>query len=437
MLRPNFARWKELTADLPSPDILIESGFYFMIGAALQRRVWMNDLDHYPLFANPYMLYVMRPGGGKGLVSSMVKDLLEYHGVTPKDKKGNVRQDNLAVLAARPNRELMFPIGPDIASFAALAEFFKSAKATRMFRPTPPFPRGVGETYVYNSVALILDEFTSMFNENSKEALTFFLSVFNGKNVDKQTKNNGEDWIFNPLLSILGGTQPDEFGELIKKRVVASGLASRFLIIYAPHDDRKRSAIRKPLTEHQVEVREHFYGYLYELSKAFGQVSLSPEAAEWIEAWWKDKKRVTVNTSPALESYYSRKAEHLQKMSIIMAFSEDPATKVVSLDVVKEALAYLDRIEVDMHMPFSYQGSNKLASVIPRILTYVGSEGFVTLEDIQETFIADLRTQEVNELMESLISSGQLRVVVSANKTVHYALGASRSRKKEEVSEVC
>src|SRR6188768_4309029 len=109
----NLERWKYYCTTLTSPDSFIEFGFYFMISAALQRRVWRGG-DRAPLFPNQYLIFVADPGIGKGQISRQVELMLRHHKYLGKGDK---------LLAAKLDENeypLLFPTAPNAITYEAL-----------------------------------------------------------------------------------------------------------------------------------------------------------------------------------------------------------------------------------------------------------------------------------------------------------------------------
>src|SRR5437667_9649237 len=74
----NYERWKSYMSGFSSPDNYIDWGWYYLIAASLQRRVWCGPL-HSPLYSNNYTILVGEPGIGKGLVIKQVSEFLRFH----------------------------------------------------------------------------------------------------------------------------------------------------------------------------------------------------------------------------------------------------------------------------------------------------------------------------------------------------------------------
>ena len=86
----NFEKWRLYTDGLISPDNFIDFGWYFLISAALQRRVWTGP-DHQRLYPNIYVIPVAEPGIGKGLVIKQVAELLKFHKLPDPKNNGHIK----------------------------------------------------------------------------------------------------------------------------------------------------------------------------------------------------------------------------------------------------------------------------------------------------------------------------------------------------------
>src|SRR6266702_872414 len=93
---PNLDLWRSWMRDACSPETYIEFGWYYIIGSALQRRVWVGP-EKFPIFPNEYIIFVGDSGVGKGLVLKHVSNVLKYHKIRPENKNQSppINGDNL------------------------------------------------------------------------------------------------------------------------------------------------------------------------------------------------------------------------------------------------------------------------------------------------------------------------------------------------------
>src|SRR4030095_1364074 len=97
--------------DVHSAQIYINWGMYFLISAALQRRVWLSGAET-AIFPNLFSVFTGPPGTGKSLVCTTVKNLLGEHVRLVGDTKLGDRVSQLPV----------FPIAADSTTFESLVE---------------------------------------------------------------------------------------------------------------------------------------------------------------------------------------------------------------------------------------------------------------------------------------------------------------------------
>ena len=72
----NLGKWRFYLKDIESPDLFIDWGFYSLISAALQRRVWLYP-DAMAIYPNIFTLLVGPPAAGKSRVISQIADIIK------------------------------------------------------------------------------------------------------------------------------------------------------------------------------------------------------------------------------------------------------------------------------------------------------------------------------------------------------------------------
>ena len=104
------------------------------------------------------------------------------------------------------------------------------------------------------------------FNQQSNNAdEQMWCNMYNGKHLQRDTITHGHQYIANAFVSILGGTQPDEIMEFIKKNT-NNGLVDRILFIY-PDYLKKQKWSKTDIPSTTVEQWENIYSNLSSLFK--------------------------------------------------------------------------------------------------------------------------------------------------------------------------
>lgn len=371
--------WHEYCKDLQSPQSYIDMAFYSMIGAALQRRVWVGPTEM-PIFSNLYVILVGDPATGKGLVLRPIKEMLCYwkqnstamklDKLDEKSRKQILEAaEELRVEAAKKGEvfqdPLIFPMTADSTTYEQVVT--ENAKAIRTLRLTSPnekmAPSGI---YTHNSLIFLLPELDSLFKKHQEDVIKYLTAAFDGDQYEYKTKTQGTAQIRRPCLTFLAGTNPDFINESFSNKLIGGGFASRVIFVFEERPRFYRFAIPEFSSE-QLECKQRIINRLKELSRYFGQVQFTPDALTFLKEVFENGKHKT-NNNPRLEHYYGRKNLHVQKLAMAMHFA-DNNDMTIGLDIAKEALRILAELEIKMHLALSFgDEDNPLSKLIHRIL---------------------------------------------------------------------
>ena len=218
----NLERWRYYMKERSSPNSFIDWGFYYMMAASLQRRVWVGA-EGAELFPNIYVVLVSDPGIGKGLVIDPVSDMLAYHkeerinvnkGIQPDVNADEINEMMMDASEQRYNphlsskiqneKRLLLPKAPDAITFEALVS--STAEAIRYIS----YKDADGKTKIYShsSIYFSLEEISSLFRKHTEDTVNFLMRAYVCKDYKYKTKTQGEASIKRCCLNLLGGTQP-------------------------------------------------------------------------------------------------------------------------------------------------------------------------------------------------------------------------------------
>ena len=395
----NFERWKLWNRDSFSPDIFIEWSWLTMIASALQRRVWYDN-NSYPQYPNMFVLFCGPPGCGKGLQLDQISAFLRHHERPTRFsaferqvmKASGKSEDSLA--------DKVFPFAADSTTFESLTQ--EMVAASHIFK----IPGGKdSESYAHSSLIFLLDEFTSIFKKHSEDTVTFLLSAWNCKDYMRKTKNKGTDPIRNQCMNLIAGTTPTELMKIQRNEIIGTGFSARLLIVYAECTKERDIKIPEP-DEAQKQAREDILAWLLTLSNAYGVVRYSPEAEEYLRAWWKDVARVRVNKHHKLDEYYVRKIDHTHKVIMAMHYSDPGFKELVPLATIKRAIALMERTEKNMHIALQGGGRNPLSPVAKSMCAYITKHPGVGLQELLIQYMDDANMEELNEIINLLQAQG-------------------------------
>lgn len=443
----NFDLWQLRLREVTSPQAFIDMGFYYVIAAHVQRRVWTNA-NHQKLFPNIYPIMVGDPGIGKGLVVRPVLEMLKEHKMENVIAKASSEQlasmsteqitaaaveaedfatqtNKLQPAFSRPKYKI--PLGPDCVTFEALVESMaKQPRRINFKRWDEKAGKTVNDIYRHNSLAFCLEELSDLITGDkqlNQKVVKFLIRAYDCGDFEYVTKTKGEFFIKDCCMNFFGGTTPAFVEDVFSEGILNDGFASRAWFIYAgsnrfyklrtPELDATQRAAQQKLSEHTLK-----------LTKLYGYLPFASEAWHWLENWWEkeqcqpDYKRP--NMSEKLNSYYSRKNIHVMKLAMILHLSENAETKEdghtpageISLATAKQAMAVLDKLEETMHLALTFSGVNPLAKLGKKIAMFLKKQGPRTTDMLLLEFFADIPGADpvgsLNQTLTYLQSTGQI-----------------------------
>ena len=380
----NFERWQTYTKNFTSPQSYIDLGYYWMINAALQRRVWYYDGDM-ALFPNLYLVFVGPPGVGKGLVTKPVNNFLQYH---KYEKAGKIVRSNVG-----QEFPPLFPYGADSITFEELMSSI--AESIRRI------PNADGKIYSHTSYLFVLEELASLFKHKTSDVVKFLLNAYDCDGYEYKTKHQGKDLIRKMCLSFFAGTQHDFLKEAIKHGIFGDGFSSRTIFCFENRPRFYAFHIAE-FTEEQRQAKEEIIAWLKRLAGVFGPLTYNQEVREWLEDWYlKEHVKKLQNAHARMLPYLERMKVHLLKVAAAIHFSES-LTYEVPLECFQKALALLNSIEAPMTAGLTMTGRNELHTIQRRVLNFIEGHQIVTLKEVILQFGADLELDEIYSTLDLL-----------------------------------
>src|ERR1051326_3502523 len=337
MSSQNLSLWKEFMKDISSPDSFIEFGFYYLILASLQRRVWCGPKE-FPIFPNDYIIFVGDSGVGKGLVVKHVANILKHHKLKrqnrepeKEDAPAPVTDEDINLIQSMQNEAqeilnntksplqqksifeapLLFPVAADAITYEQLVH--RMSKSTRgitykVFDST--LQKDVQKIYTHCSMCFCLEEASSLFRKKSDDTVNFLLNAWDSGDYVYETKTQGIDRIKKCCLSLLAGTTPTFMKRVFNDELLAEGISSRTIFIY----EYANRFNRLRLPEYSIDQLNGYkviLAHIKKLSELYGQVKFSKEADELMDKYLYEDITRRVNHNLKLLPYYAKKNMHL------------------------------------------------------------------------------------------------------------------------------
>ncbi len=415
-----YEDWCLYTKNVQSPQPFVDAAFYFMIGAALQRRVWFGDLDFHAVFPNQYIAFIGPASAGKSLITSPMKELLELHAdiKPPEDDLAAELLGEDAETNRKGARQPLIYIAPNSTTFEQFTQ--ETSRVAYLHRYIDSENRR--KAYHHSSLVFILDELTSIFKKNAEQLSDFLLEAYNGgRKYVRKLKHSDTDFCTNMCISLLGNTTLGKFQSLQNQDILSDGFMARTIIVYGIEKRFHLYSI-PPLSDEQKAAKSRLQSYIRELTKLYGPVVLNDEAKEYIHHHFElHPNLVHTNKHPMLDEYYGRKNLHHQKILFAVHFARC-TDMIITLQDAQEATAHLAKLEKDMHIPFVGMGRNESAKLTEDIWRFIKSSIKPTKKLIFIRFYQSLKTpDELNRVLDDLMTMDRI-TRLKENNIEYYAI---------------
>lgn len=444
----NYERWQSYTSGLSSPQNFIDWGFRYLIGASLQRRVWIGSPygdpseEYQPCFPNTYPILVGPPGVGKGLVIKTVasfikywklKDALRADGKTlaPELQQTitNIHEANLkdaqdAELQCKNKQNglvepLLIPMAADATTYEALVE----AVAQSFRRINFIKPDGKLGIYGHSSICFCLEELGSLLRKRTNDTVNYLLGLYDCPlDYEYKTKTQGQDRVKRGCLNLLAGTTPSFMKTCFDEGLTEQGFSSRVFFICA-QTNRKDQFFIPPLTAEQIQHKKELLEHIRKLASIYGCLHIDEHTHKFLDEWlstFKKSRTSRSNTAQELDAYYARMNIHVMKVAIQEFYADrtdNPSENKVyiPLDYFKKSIDILEKEARNMHLAITLEGKNPISGVSKKILELLasGDKDFVSLH--VDTFsIADRK--QLEEALQYLEETGQIKSDIVTDK---------------------
>lgn len=395
----NYEKWRFYTQNFTSPDSWIDFGWYFLIGACLQRRVWLYDAEM-PLYPNQYMCMVGPPGLGKGLVLGPIATILRHH----KYEKGQLIKTSIG-----QEYPPLYAMGADSITFEELmANVGDSARRI----PTPE-----NLVYMHCSYTFVLEELSSLFKHKTSDVIKFLQNAYDCKDYEYRTKTSGRDILRRLCFSFLAGTQIDFLKEAGESKLFGQGFASRTLFLFETEERFSRFHISE-FTDEQKQAYVDILAWVKQLSTIYGPITYSKDTYKFLETWYEDEfVPARKRASPRMLDYMARKKVIMLKLATAIHFSEN-LTREIPCEAMVRAIKMLDQQEPKMAAGLNMSGRNELHLHSRKILNFVRSRGTVFEREIICEFMADLTVDEIGMCLKELEVVGNVKTGLKEGRKI-------------------
>jgi hypothetical protein len=367
--------------------------FYFWVGvgtiaAALRRQVWLN-MGTFQWFPNLYTLLVAPPGV---IQKSSTADL----GLTQLLKK--IPGINF---------------GPSTVTWQALYDAFADVGEEVQISPT--------EVITQHALVINSSEFGITLNPKDTEMIDQLVHIWDGREMKKRTKKDGEQLIPTPCINMIACTTPSWIAENMPRYLIGGGLTSRMIFVYGEEKARYIAYPYKHMPLDYPERQGRLVRDLERIANLKGPFTLTPEAVKWGEEWYEHFHKVEAKRlDPTLiGGYIARKQTLVHKIAMILSASQGDSM-IVDLTHLQRAVGAITELEKFMPMVYSKIGMTVEANAGEQILAFLnrynGQAPFTLLyQYMHKTFP---RVEDAEDILRGLIEAGYVNID-RATRTVH------------------
>jgi|SRR6185295_6406768 len=351
----NFDKWRFFHKDYESPDSFIEWGYIFMIAAALQRRVWLYG-GSARLHPNLIIIYCGPPAVGKGRIITSVKQVM--------------KSPIMIIERVKPNGDKVvkgvYPFGADSTTFQKMLIELAKCKDDFEYELN-------GQKYVesHMSCCFTISEMATMMRNSTCEIVNLIHDLYDCQDHKYETKNSPTVDVVNSCVSMLFATNPAFIHEALEMKILEQGFFSRCIMVV---ETDKRFCRHFPgLSNEQMIAFLDVMNHIKSLHKVCGEMKFTPEADEFMKTFYESGEfdRQRGNLDYKLNEYYGRKRTMWFKLCMIMNFLEQSENIPITLDICKQALMVLTKLEPKMSLAFNSGGRNYLFEMQTNILKFL------------------------------------------------------------------
>lgn len=375
-----FKSYFEYTADNECPAMFHRWSAIVGLGAYMGRGCYIPH-GHFKLYPNIYALLIASPGSRKSTGINIIRKLLllsSYNNFAPKKttkEKFLMQLGNLSSGGATSGDILDAQLfGDDSISLPA-------------------------------ELLIAAGEFTEFFGNDILSFCSMLGEMWDweGK-FENEVKNSSCSMIYDPTISILGGTTQETFSETFPTGIIGQGFFSRILLV---HTDKLRDKITwpaEPDAHHTAALLAHL---IRVKSNYIGRVEISATAKKLLDKIYKSWEGVD---DVRFSSYATRRFTHLLKLCLVHSAAR--LGKEISETDVVYANTVLFYAETFMPKALGEFGRSRNSDIIHKILQIVEASSLpMSLNEIFAHIASDVDggTKAAAELIHNMVIAGKLQ----------------------------
>jgi hypothetical protein len=264
-------------------------------------------------------------------------------------------------------------------------------------------------------------EFGITLNPRDTEMIDQLVHIWDGAEMKKRTRKDGELKIPTPCLNLIACTTPSWIAENVPQYLIGGGLTSRMLFVYG---DKKVRYVAYPqdVIPHDYKDRQaRLVRDLERISQLVGNFVLTPDAKEWGRAWYEHFHEVEAPKidKTLLGGYIARKQTLVHKVAMVLAVSLGNDL-IITRDLLARAAALITELEASMPMVYSKIGMNTDSNAADQVLSFLdrygGSADFATLYRYMHRHYPSPEAFE--EILKGMLEAGYITINKAERKVI-------------------
>jgi len=354
--------------------------FYFWIGvatiaAALQRKVWL-DMGTFTWYPNLYTLLVAKPG------------------IVQKSSTSDL---GMRLLRALPG----IAQGPTTLTWQSLYDAFAEVSCEFDVSPT--------ETRTQSALYINSPEFGITLNMADTDMINQLIHMWDGYEMKKRTRKDGEMIIPTPSLNLIACTTPQWIAENVPKYLIGGGFTSRMLFVYGSEKSQYVAYPQRKIPPDYLARVAKLTRDLERISRLVGPYTLTEDAYKWGETWYEHfhKNEAGKLDEALIGGYIARKQTLVHKVAMVLVASQG-GPLVITREILERAVNLITELEGHMPFVFSHVGSTNVALAADQVLGFIAKYGgktpFTLLYRYMHRQFPD--PKKFDDLLEGLVDAG-------------------------------
>lgn len=366
---------RQYVEDTESPRRFWAWAGLWIIGSALQRRVWV-DFGMEKIFPNLFIMFIAPPGWSrKGAPVGFSKKILE---------------------------DIQIPVGIDSPTKRHLTKRLHSLSETEHFW-YDGLKRGQAP------LALPSKELSSFLAVDPKGMIEAITDLYDSHDKwDYGTSGKGEDILRNLCISCLFATTPDWIANNLPEGSIGGGFTSRFLLVTGLGKYKEVSWPPPPNPDIYKKLKKD----LEIMRHIAGPFEITPEARKVYDNWYADiipwAERLG---DPKLYNNFSRIHVQLIKTAMCLHIARDDSLIIEPKDMNK-GIKIIKEVYDTASEAFAGHGKNPMAVVMDRCIKAVRTSGTITARKLLKLNYKDASKKTIAECIENMEEMKMVRVEI-------------------------